>query len=969
MTALAMIVAAAERHAGRVAIEDAGGRGVTYRELLGRARHAAGAIAAGSIVELEAARTVDFLAGCLAAWLAGAAWIPIAADEPAGRRAAIRAALAAHGVPVAGAPGGSAPGLPGDPRPGQDLAYVIATPGSSGAPKLVMIAHRGLPALLDAQLDAFDLAPGARALWLHAPGLDGSVSVWGTALAAGATLVIPAADALAAPERLRGELARRGITHVDLPPALLAHLPPGDPPPGLRVVVLGGEPCPVEPLRSLARRARVVVVYGPPEATGCASLAVVDPERWTRPLIGEPLPGVAYRVVDGELWIGGDGLALGYAGDPDATARVFVEHDGQRMVRTGDRVEPSDGGLAFVGRIDRQRTIAGVRVELDEIEAVLRRAPGVREAAVTVATPVPGGRARLVAFVEGEVEPVALRAWMRHAAPAWMVPSRVIAGALPRTPTGQIDHGALSRRELPVPAPVDGDPLERTLAALWCDALGVAAVTGERLRDAGGDSLARLTLQAAATARGIALDTTALAADPTFAELARAVRAGAASITVADCEARGLAARTARSERDRFAVALPTGGFVAREAVAERAEAGYAPAIVLVRDAGATERAERAPGPEVATDRRPGGSVLVTGATGRLGGAVLRTWRSRDPRPLIALVRAPDPEAARGRLAPEATEAAGVEVICGDLALPYFGLPRDAWRELAGRVSAVVHAAAHIDLVADWDAHAAANVDGTAEVARLVGSRTGIAWHHISTLSVFAGTGRKAGVHREAATPSAGAIAHGGYAQTKLAAEAIARASRGRSAPTTILRLGLLVGEASRAGDRLPMTLRGLARLGAIPAGAEELRLDLTPVGYAAAAVAALAIRAEGIGRDDTHHVASAGDATFGQLVAGLRVAGAQLAELPPAAWAERAAGRLADPDVAMAYLSFGGRLGTARSGAVPPSFDLFLATGADFAVDRTTQLLAGMGVVAPEIDAGLIARLAAEALRAEAER
>jgi acyl-CoA synthetase (AMP-forming)/AMP-acid ligase II/thioester reductase-like protein len=899
MTALAMIVAAAERHAERVAIEDGGGRGVTYAELLAQARRAAGAIAPGSIVELDAARTVDFVAGCLAAWLAGAAWIPIDPEEPAWRRAAIRADLAAS---------------PGDATHGDDLAYVIATSGSSGAPKLVMVAHRGLPALLRAQIAAFELAPGARTLWLHAPRFDASVSDWGTALAAGATLVIPAPDALAAPARLRGELARRGITHVDLPPALLGHLPPDDPPPGLRVVVLGGEPCPIEPLRSLARRARVVVVYGPTEATVCSSLVVVDPARWHRPLIGDPLPGVAYRVVDGELWIGGDCLALGYAGDPEATARRFVALDGRRMYRTGDRVEPCDGGLAFVGRIDRQRKIAGVRVELDEIEAVLRRAPGVREAAVTVAAAVPGGRARIIAFVAGEVEPLAIRAWMRREAPAAMVPSRVIVGALPRTPTGKIDHGALAGRALPAPRVAYGDPLERALAALWCDALGIAAVTGERFRDAGGDSLAQLTLQAAAAARGLALDATALAGDPTFDELVAVVRgAQPAAITVADCEARGLAALATRSE--------------------------LAPPIVLAR-----------------TD----GAVLVTGATGRLGSAVLRAWRVHDPRPLVALVRAPDLAAARRRLA-------GIEVICGDLALPYFGLAPDAWRELAGRVVAVVHAAAHIDLAAGWDAHAAANVGGTAEVARLVTARSGIAWHHVSTLSVFVGTDRKTGVHREATAPIPEAIAHGGYAQTKIAAEAIARASQRRAAPTTILRLGLLVGEASRADDQLAMTLRGLARLGAVPTGSAALRLDLTPIAHAAAAVAALASRAERAGLDDTHHVASAGGASFGQLVAGLRGAGVALVELSPAAWADRARGRLADPDIAMAYLSIARRLGPGLEGAVPPSFDLFLATAADFDVDRTTQILAELGVVAPPIDAALISGLVAGALHAEA--
>jgi acyl-CoA synthetase (AMP-forming)/AMP-acid ligase II/nucleoside-diphosphate-sugar epimerase len=903
MTALEMIEAAAGRHADRIAVEDADGRGVTYAELLGRARRAAGAIAAGSIVELAAARTIDFLAGCLAAWLARAAWIPVDPDEPAWRRAAIRAAL---------------------PARVDDLAYVIATSGSSGAPKLVMVAHRGLPALLRAQCDAFELAPGARALWLHAPRFDASVSDWGTVLAAGATLVIPALDTLAAPARLRGELAGRGITHVDLPPALLAHLPPGDPPPGLRVVVLGGEPCPIEPLCTLARRARVVVVYGPTEATVCSSLQVVDPERWSRPLIGDPLPGVVYRVVDGELWIGGDCLALGYAGDPEATARAFVELDGQRMYRTGDRVEPCDGGLAFAGRIDRQRKLAGVRVDLDEIEAVLRRAPGVREAAVTMTAPGDGGRARVVAFVDGELEPAALRAWMRREAPAWMVPSRVIAGALPRTPTGKIDHGALARRELPAHQAAHADPIERALAALWCDALGVAEVTGERFRDAGGDSLAQLTLAAAAVARGLALDATALAADPTFAELVAAVRgARAASLSVAACEAHGLAALAACREDER-----------------ERAQPAQAPSI---------HRARKAPAGL--------GSVLVTGATGRLGGALLRAWRAHDPRRTIALVRAADPAEARRRFA---ADHVGVEVICGDVARPYFGLGRDAWQDLADRVSAVVHAAAHIDLAAGWDAHVTANVDGTAEVARFVAARPRIAWHHVSTLSVFVGTDQRTGVHREAATPIPEAIAHGGYAQTKIAAEAIARAMRGRMAPTMILRLGLLVGEAPRAEDQLAMTLRGLARLGAIPAGAAQRCLDLTPLDHAAAAIAALAVRTEWGKFDDTHHLASLHGTTFGQLVAGLGAAGVALDELPADDWAARARARLADPDVAMAYLSLGGD--------APPSFDLFLATGADFDVGRTTRLLAEMGVVAPVIDQAFIDRVVVAALRAEAD-
>jgi non-ribosomal peptide synthetase component F len=160
MTALAMIAAAAERHADRIAVEDGEGRGVMYGELLARARHAAAAIAAGSIVEVPAVRGVDFIAGCIAAWLADAAWIPLDAGEPVLRLAAIRASLASGALTTGG------------------VAYVIPTSGSTGAPKLVMVGHRGLPALFRAQIEAFELAPGARALWLHAPRFDASLSDW-----------------------------------------------------------------------------------------------------------------------------------------------------------------------------------------------------------------------------------------------------------------------------------------------------------------------------------------------------------------------------------------------------------------------------------------------------------------------------------------------------------------------------------------------------------------------------------------------------------------------------------------------------------------------------------------------------------------------------------------------------------------------------------------------------------------------
>jgi acyl-CoA synthetase (AMP-forming)/AMP-acid ligase II/nucleoside-diphosphate-sugar epimerase len=772
-----------ERHAARVAIEPEAGPPITYGELLRTARARR---VAGPIVPLEVDRGVDWVVGMLAAWHAGAAFAPLGASTPPLRREHALRALAAATPP---------------------LAYVVFTSGSSGAPKGVMLDGRGLPALVRAQIEAFALAPGSRVLWLHAGIFDASISDVCTALASGATLV----PAPATPSPLLATLADRRITHVDLPPALLPALDPARLPTELRTVVLGGEPCPVAAVRALAEKVRTVVVYGPTEATVCSSLVVVDATRWSAPLIGDPLPGVRYEIVGGELWIAGDCLARGYAGDEAETARSFVVRDGVRWYRTGDRVEQTSHGLAFRGRRDRQVKIGGRRIELDEIQAVIAAQPAVREVSVAVED------GRLVARVAGHVDPAALEA----ALPAWMIPRIEPVGALPRTATGKVAHGA--------------DPIARELAPLWCAAIGAPSVMpAARFRSSGGDSLAAIVLAAQADARALPIAPGFLETDPTFDVLVEHVRAAPGSrLTVAEAEA--------------AVAAVP------------------------------------ATTPETAP---PAGAVLVTGASGAIGSRIVEELRARG-REVRCLRRGRDRKA--------------------DVRAPGLGLSED---ELEG-VGLVIHGAALVNLGLGWDALAPTNVAGTAHVAAL-----GIPWHHVSTLAVFVGTDRATGRHAPADVPPPNAIVHGDYAATKIAAEAIAR----RSA-RSISRLGLIIGAAR---GQLAMVMRGLARLGAVPRAPEALRFDATPLPHAARRVVDIALGERGV-----HHVASAHGARMTDLARALRGAGAEVVELAPEAWADRARARFTDPDVAMAYLSLARIHAPERTRL--RAYDLFLSTGADF--------------------------------------
>lgn len=461
--------------------------------------------------------SADLYIAILGTLTAGAAYVPVDADEPDARAETVWTesgvcAVITDGLTVTARAGIPTQGNSPVPHPDDD-AWIIFTSGSTGRPKGVAISHRSAAAWADAEAELFlrdaPLTRGDRVLAGLSVAFDASCEEMWLAWRSGACLV-PAPRSLVSSGADFGDwLAERDVTIVSTVPTLAAMWPQKalD---NIRLLIFGGESLPAELVTRLAGPEREVWnTYGPTETTVIACGAALDGSGPVS--IGLPLRGWDLAVVNpdgspvkwgdtGELIIGGVGL--GRYLDPEKDAEKYARMPllgWDRAYRTGDLVVADPDGLVFVGRADDQVKLGGRRVELGEIDAALGRLAGVAAGAVAVQS-TPSGNKVLAGYLLPspgiQLDLAALRLRLAEQLPAQLVPTLTIMDELPMKTSGKVD-----RKALPWPL-VTGDSEEHQLtgtegwiADLWTELLGPIPLDGDsHFFELGGASLAAAQL-------------------------------------------------------------------------------------------------------------------------------------------------------------------------------------------------------------------------------------------------------------------------------------------------------------------------------------------------------------------------------------------------------------------------------------------------------------------------------------------
>ncbi|WP_448694388.1 amino acid adenylation domain-containing protein [Pseudomonas rhizophila] len=704
-------------------------------------------------------------------------------------------------------------------------AVAIYTSGTTGQPKGVLLSHRNLSHFCAWYSDYVRLQRDSRALQFSTINFDASLLDILPTFIQGATLVVPSEDQRRDPQQLVALIQQQRVTHAFLPPALLSVMPL-DAPLGLEHLITGGDVCEPFVIEQLAPQCSFHNIYGPTETTVLVTtrqFGVGDNNR----NLGVPIANGRVLILDeqlqpvpqgtpGELYIAGPGVGLGYLNDPTLTASRYLNltlPDGPtlRVYRTGDIAQWTDHGIELCGRRDNQVKIRGFRVEPEEIEHCLRDSQLFRQVAVGV-----DDRRRILAFLVHPREEragaalQALREHVQNALPSYMHPAAYVQlPSLPYTSNGKVDRRALlatavqvqvgSHRRQPQ------NVLETQLRQLWAELLELPVddiATDESFFNLGGHSiLLSQLLLGVREAFGRSLSINRFIEAPTLITLAKLL-----------------------------------------DDPAQNSTSTLSPQALI--DAQAELNLDPLPVSRCGDVHK----VVVTGANSFLGVHIVEALLAWGATEVACLVRESGGQSAAERFAQalrdnrlKHLDLSRVSVYAADITQPQLGLPDDVYARIDRTFGALVHNAAHVNHVLDYESLARDNVEPIFECLRLCEGRSKKIFNFVSTLSASSALDADGQVLEQPAAETPPIYIKNGYNLSKWVGERILQRARDRGVWVNLFRPGnisfnSLTGVCQPHKNRLMLMLKGSIQLGQVPD--LSLNFDLMPVDFLARFIA-----------------------------------------------------------------------------------------------------------------------------------
>ncbi len=774
-------------------------------------------------------KTPDLYASLLAVLGCAAIYLPLDPATPAERRQSILedagTSVVLHDghVPVdiphvdvrslATTPGMPLPGLALRQAGAEQACVAIYTSGTTGQPKGVLLSQRNLAHFMAWYREHVALDGHSRVLQFSTIGFDASLLDILPTFACGAELVLPSEDQRRDPQQLVQLIHSQEVSHAFLPPALLSILP-RDLHLGLRHLITGGDVCEPEVIARLAGQCRMHNIYGPTETTVLATTRVFASGDSNRNL-GLPIANTQVLILDqalqpvaeqtpGELYIAGPGVGLGYLNKPALTAERFVELSlpaGRtlRAYRTGDIGKWTAQGIELCGRRDNQVKIRGFRVEPEEIEHCLRDSQLFAQVAVVI-----DAQRRILAFLAYPQRADAQALLRDHAErhlPDYMRPMFYqVLEHMPYTANGKVDRRALSARPLTLPTHARITPTtetEKRLLQLWSELLELPPADismDDSFFNLGGHSilLSRLLLEIREHfGQGVAINR--------FIEQPTLQRLGA----------------------------LLDGNDDALQTSLERLE----------------QDVNRDLGLQVLPMERLGDvhKVIVTGANSFLGVHLVEALLEWGATEVACLVRRAGGQSAEERFAQALRDnhidldLSRVRVLEADLRKPLLGLSQAEYDDLDNHYGALLHNAAQVNHVLDYEVLAADNIEPLFECLRLCEGRRKKIFNFVSTLSACSAVDNDGRVLESDPASTPPIYIRNGYNLSKWVGERILSRAREQGVWVNLFRPGNITFD-SRTGacqpqrNRLMLMLKGSLQLGQVPG--LEIDFDLMPVDF-----------------------------------------------------------------------------------------------------------------------------------------